>query len=92
LIRILNKVIIWSNITTNEKENIFLSLGLSQHRTFWKVNEKQLQRTFCFVTNRKLRHKQWDHKFPHISLDIVTNDKASIPCILGSYFGPTDGQ
>jgi len=34
MFRILNEGIIWSYIKTNEKENIFLSLGLSQHRTF----------------------------------------------------------
>jgi len=44
------------------------------------------------ITNRKLRHKQWDEKFSHISLDSVTNDKASILCILGSDIRPTNGQ
>ena len=39
------------------------------------------------ITNRKLRHKQWDHKFSHISLDIVTNDKTNILCVLCSYLG-----
>ena len=44
------------------------------------------------ITNRKLRLKQRDHKFSHISLGSVTSDEASILCILGSYIGPGNGQ
>ena len=44
------------------------------------------------LTNQKLRHKWCDHKFLHILLDSVTNDKISILCILGSCIGHTNGQ
>jgi hypothetical protein len=72
MFRILNKVIIWSNIKTNEKENIFLSLGLRQHKTFWKVTKTNCRVRFvCYKSKFKA---QRDQNFSHISLDVVTND------------------
>jgi hypothetical protein len=81
------KVLFVCILKQTRKKKKFPSTPFEPTQNILEDKRKATAENVLITTNRKLRQKQWDHKFLHISLNIVTNVKTNILSILCSNLG-----